>query len=127
MVTGSGPHSGDAGVGMEGRLELDTKMLAYVHAACMYVYLAFTLATAFILRKKKAPEDAMKTVWVLLAMIVVQWAIGVIQFYLGVPRWTVPAHIIMSGVVVAFTAFLWAHGQRRLPVLNPKQYNTTTS
>ena len=127
MVTGSGPHSGDAGVGMEGRLELDTKMLAYVHAACMYIYLAFTLATAFVLRKQKAPQDAMKTVWVLLAMIVVQWAIGVIQFYLGVPRWTVPAHIIMSGVVVAFTAFLWTHGQRRLPALSPKQYNTTTS
>ncbi len=117
MVTGSGPHSGDAGVGMEGRLELDTRMLAYVHAASMYLYLGLTVVTTFLLRRSKAPQDAVVTGWVLIAMIVVQWAIGVTQFYMGVPRWTVPTHIAMSSVVVAFTAFLWAHGRRRLPVL----------
>lgn len=113
MVTGSGPHSGDDGVGMEGRLELDTVMLAYVHAACMYLYLIATVVVAFMLRRQGAPRDAQRTVLVLLLMIVVQWAIGVTQFYLGVPRWTVPAHIGMSSVVVAFSAFLYAHGLRR--------------
>ncbi|MDR7329386.1 COX15/CtaA family protein [Corynebacterium guangdongense] len=117
MVTGSGPHSGDAGVGMDGRLELDTKMLAYVHAASMYLYLGLTIITVVMLHRTRSPRDAVRTSWVLIAMIVIQWAIGVTQFYLGVPRWTVPAHIAMSSVVVAFTAFLWAHGRRRLPVL----------
>ena len=117
MVTGSGPHSGDAGVGMDGRLELDTKMLAFVHAASMYLYLGLTIVTVVMLHRTRAPRDAIRTSWVLIAMIVIQWAIGVTQFYLGVPRWTVPAHIAMSSVVVAFTAFLWAHGRRRLPVL----------
>ena len=117
MVTGSGPHAGDATAGMEGRLEMDTRVLAYVHAVCMYLYLIATIITTVLLRNSGAPEDAKRTAYVLIAMILVQWAIGVIQFRLGVPRWTIPAHIAMSSVVVAFSGFLFAHGKRRLPTL----------
>ncbi|WP_342319781.1 COX15/CtaA family protein [Corynebacterium mayonis] len=117
MVTGSGPHSGDAGVGMEGRLQMDTRMLVYVHATCMYIYLLATAAASLLLRRTKAPQDAQRTALVLIAMIFVQWAIGVTQYYLGVPRWTIPAHIAMSSLVVAFNSFLYAHAKRRLPTL----------
>lgn len=117
MVTGSGPHAGDAAAGMEGRLEMDTRVLAYVHAVCMYLYLIATIITTVLLRNSGAPEDAKRTAYVLIAMILVQWAIGVIQFRMGVPRWTIPAHIAMSSVVVAFSGFLFAHGKRRLPTL----------
>lgn len=117
MVTGSGPHSGDSGVGMDGRLELDTEMLAYTHAAFLYVYLIATLVVVYLLRKHNAPKDAFTTSLVLVAAIIVQWAIGVTQFRMGVPRWTIPAHIGMSSIVVAFSAFLFAHGKRRLPTL----------
>lgn len=113
MVTGSGPHSGDADAGMEGRLELDTEVLAIVHAVCMYAYLLLTLLVVWQLYKQKAPRRAKYTAWVLVGAIIVQWAIGVAQFYLGVPRWTVPFHIAMSSVVVAFTAALWARGYAR--------------
>lgn len=117
MVTGSGPHSGDAGAGMEGRLQMDTRVLAYVHSVCMYVYLIATIITTVLLRNSGAPDDVKRTAYVLIAMILVQWAIGVIQFRMGVPRWTIPAHIAMSSVVVAFSGFLFAHGKRRLPTL----------
>lgn len=117
MVTGSGPHSGDAGAGMDGRLEMDTRVLAYVHAVCMYLYLIATIITTVLLRNSGAPEDAKRTAYVLIALILVQWAIGVIQFRMGVPRWTIPAHIAMSSTVVAFSGFLFAHGKRRLPTL----------
>ena len=117
MVTGSGPHAGDATAGMEGRLEMDTRVLAYVHAVCMYLYLIATIITTVLLRNSGAPEDAKRTAYVLIALILVQWAIGVIQFRMGVPRWTIPAHIAMSSTVVAFSGFLFAHGKRRLPTL----------
>lgn len=117
MVTGSGPHSGDSGVGMEGRLQMDTRVLAYVHAVCMYLYLIATIITTVLLRNSGAPGDARRTSYVLIALILVQWAIGVTQFRLGVPRWTIPAHIAMSSAVVAFSSFLFAHGKRRLPTL----------
>ena len=75
------------------------------------------IITTVLLRNSGAPEDAKRTAYVLIAMILVQWAIGVIQFRMGVPRWTIPAHIAMSSTVVAFSGFLFAHGKRRLPTL----------
>lgn len=114
FVTGSGTHSGDAGVGMEGRLGVDTYGMAVIHAICMYVYLALTLVVVFLLHRSDAPKAAKKAGWVLIVCILVQWAIGVLQFYLHIPRWTVPFHVGMSSVVTAFTALLWAHGQRRI-------------
>lgn len=114
FVTGSGTHSGDAGVGMEGRLGVDTYGMAVIHAICMYVYLALTLIVVFLLHRTGAPKAARKAGWVLIACIVIQWALGVTQFYLHIPRWTVPFHVGMSSVVTAFTALLWAHGLRRV-------------
>ena len=114
FVTGSGTHSGDAGVGMEGRLGVDTYGMAVIHAICMYVYLALTLIMVFLLHRSGAPKAAKNAGWVLIMCIVVQWAIGVAQFYLHIPRWTVPFHVGMSSVVTAFTALLWAHGRRRV-------------
>lgn len=114
MTTGAGVHSGDNGVGMEGRLDVDIELMALIHAGTMYVYLAATLLVVWLLYRGMASRDAKNTGWVLLVMIGVQWAIGVIQFNLGVPRWTIPAHVAMSSVVVAFSAFLYAHGLRRI-------------
>lgn len=114
MTTGAGVHSGDAGVGMEGRLDVDIELMALIHAGTMYVYLAATLLIVWLLYRGMAGRDAKNTGWVLLVMIGVQWAIGVIQFNLGVPRWTIPAHVAMSSVVVAFSSFLYAHGLRRI-------------
>ncbi|MGP6173133.1 COX15/CtaA family protein [Corynebacterium sp. A21] len=110
MVTGAGPHSGDDGVGMEGRLEVDIDWIAHVHGYSMYVYLAFTLIIVAMLFWKKASTGAKQTGWVLIAMILVQAGIGIAQYNLGVPRWSVPVHIAMSSVVVAFSAFLYSHG-----------------
>ncbi|SMG30950.1 cytochrome c oxidase assembly protein subunit 15 [Corynebacterium pollutisoli] len=114
MTTGAGVHSGDDGVGMEGRLDVDIELMALIHAGTMYVYLAATLLVVWLLYRGMASRDAKNTGWVLLVMIGVQWAIGVVQFNLGVPRWTIPAHVAMSSVVVAFSAFLYAHGLRRI-------------
>lgn len=114
MTTGAGVHSGDHGVGMEGRLDVDIELMALIHAGTMYVYLAATLLVMWMLYRGMASKDAKNTGWVLILMIAVQWAIGVIQFNLGIPRWTIPAHIAMSSVVVAFSAFLYAHGLRRI-------------
>lgn len=117
MVTGSGPHSGDKGVGMSGRLEVDTMVMTYIHASLLYLFLALVLVTAFMLYRYDAPIAAKKTAWVLLVLIAIQWMVGVAQVYMGVPRWTVPIHIGMSSLVVTFCGFLWANGRRRMPTL----------
>lgn len=113
MVTGSGVHSGDDGVGMEGRLEVDTEWMALTHAFCLYIYLILTVITVILLFRHRAPQAAKRAGVVLIVAILIQWGIGVIQFYLGIPRWTVPVHIGMSSVVTAFTALLWSNGMIR--------------
>ncbi|MGP5628566.1 COX15/CtaA family protein [Corynebacterium casei] len=110
MVTGSGVHSGDAGVGMDGRLDVDTEIMAYIHAACMYVYVIFTVIVQILIYRNNASKAAKNAGWILIACIIIQWAIGVYQFYMGVPRWTIPFHIGMSSVVTACTALLYSHG-----------------
>lgn len=113
MVTGAGPHSGDANVGMEGRLEVDIAEMAHIHAHFMYLYLGLTIGLVVALVTVKASEKARKLGYLLIFFIVVQAAIGIIQYWFGVPRWTVPFHVGLSGVVTAYTGFLYAAGRVR--------------
>lgn len=113
MVTGAGVHSGDANIALEDRLNVDIDLMAHIHAYCMYTYLAITIVLVAILFVKKATTEARTYGVCLLVCIVLQGALGILQYRLGVPRWTVPLHILMSSVVVAVAGFLYAAGYRR--------------
>lgn len=110
MVTGAGVHSGDKGIGMEGRLDVDIDLMAHIHAWCMYAYLALTLLLTVGLYINRAPRRTMRCALWLIGLILVQAGIGIIQYRLGIPAWTIPTHVGMSAVVTAFTALLWASG-----------------
>ncbi|AGG66929.1 cytochrome aa3 controlling protein [Corynebacterium callunae DSM 20147] len=114
MTTGAGVHSGDDGVGMQGRLNVDIDWMAHVHGYNMYVYLFFTLIVVFGLYRAKAAAKTQKLGFALIIFILIQAGIGIMQYRLGVPRWSIPFHIAMSAVVVAFTSLLWAQGRPRL-------------
>ncbi|MCQ9352390.1 heme A synthase [Corynebacterium sp. 153RC1] len=114
MVTGAGPHSGDDGVGMEGRLEVDIDWIAHVHAWVMYAYLAATVLLLIGLILQQAPQRQRNQAWLLIGMILVQAAVGIGQYHLQVPRWSVPIHIGLCSFVVAATAILWAIGKVRV-------------
>lgn len=111
MTTGAGPHSGDDGIGMEGRLEVDIDWMAHIHGWLMYVYLFATVVTVAILYRQHADRAAKRNGWALIAFILIQAAIGIAQYRMGVPRWTVPIHIGMSSVVTALSALLFARGR----------------
>ncbi|WP_096456011.1 COX15/CtaA family protein [Corynebacterium suranareeae] len=114
MTTGAGVHSGDSGVGMEGRLEVSIDWMAHVHGYSMYVYLFFTLIVVAGLYKVKASQHNKKLGLMLIVFILIQAGIGILQYRMGVPRWSIPFHIAMSSVVVAFTSLLWAQGRVRV-------------
>ncbi|HIW96163.1 MAG TPA: COX15/CtaA family protein [Candidatus Corynebacterium gallistercoris] len=108
LVTGAGPHAGDEAILPEHRLQVPLIDMAHIHAGFMYLYLGVTiglLAGIFALNLDHRIKTA--AYWVI-AMCVVQGAIGIMQYWLGVPRWSVPMHVIGSGVVTAATGFLWA-------------------
>lgn len=110
MTTGAGPHSGDANIGMDGRLDVDIDWIAHVHGYSMYVYLFFTIIVVAGVYRAGAPKSVQRISLLLILFILIQGGIGILQYNMGVPRWTVPAHIAMSSVVVAFTSLMWTQG-----------------
>ena len=102
IVTGTGPHGGDEKVP---RLSFDLESVARVHSLCAWALLATTIVTLATLHRRGAPLDVVRAARVLTATIVVQGAIGYIQYFTGVPPWLVLAHI--AGSVAVFIAVLW--------------------
>ena len=72
---------------------------------------SFLDATADILQNWKIAVAPIALMLVL--FILIQGGIGILQYRMGVPRCTVPVHIAMSSVVVAFTSLFWAQGRVR--------------
>ena len=111
MVTGAGQHSGDHGIGMAGRLEIELAEIAHIHAHFMYLYLGLTIGLVVALMTIRANRHTRRLGLILIACTVLQAVIGIIQYNWGVPRWTVPFHVGLSGVVVAYMGFLYAQGR----------------
>ena len=110
MTTGAGPHGGDATIAAEDRLQVDIDLMAHIHGYSMWVYLAATVALVIYLYAKRAEPRSLHIGIGLIAAILVQAAIGILQYRLGVPRWSIPLHVAMCSVVVAFTAILYSRG-----------------
>ncbi|CAM2849867.1 heme A synthase [Corynebacterium falsenii] len=108
LVTGAGPHAGDAAILPENRLQVPLIDMAHIHAGFMYLYLGVTiglLAGVFAMNLDHRIKTA--AYWVIGACLL-QAAVGIMQYWLGVPRWSVPMHVIGSGIVTAATGFLWS-------------------
>ena len=93
VVTGSGPHAGDLNAVRNG---LDGGLVAHVHATAVWVTIAFTLALLVLSRTRP--------VVLLLAVEVLQAALGITQYYLGVPVPLVALHLLGASLSVAAAA-----------------------
>ena len=113
MVTGAGTHSGDAEIRPEDRLQVDIVEIANLHAHAMYLYLGLTIGLAVAFVAVKTQLKIVKLGFWLVAMVVVQGAVGIIQYNWSIPAWTVPVHVGMSSVCTALTAVVYAHYARR--------------
>lgn len=102
IVTGTGPHGGDEEVA---RLSFDLESVARVHSLFAWALLVLTIVTLATLHRRGAPLDVVRAARVLTATILIQGAIGYIQYFTGVPPWLVLAHI--AGSVAVFIAVLW--------------------
>jgi cytochrome c oxidase assembly protein subunit 15 len=90
VVTGSGPHAGDAAVPRNG---LDPVVLTNVHSAAVFVAVAGTVVCALWLRSRAA--------LLLLAVEGVQAGIGISQYYLGLPIGLVLLHLLGAALAIA--------------------------
>ena len=94
MVTGSGPHAGDADSPRNG---LDPHVMSHVHAGSVYVLVALTLATVIALRGTSVLRYAL----VLLGVELLQGTIGFVQYFTDLPVALVAMHLVGAAILVA--------------------------
>jgi cytochrome c oxidase assembly protein subunit 15 len=94
VVTGSGPHAGDANAPRNG---LDPHVMSHVHAASVYVLVALTVAACVILRRTPAGRIA----GILLLVELAQGTIGFVQYFTDLPIALVATHLVGAAALIA--------------------------
>ena len=110
VVTGSGPHAGDANAPRNG---LDPLQLSQLHADAVFLFVGLTVGLLFALLATGASPVARRAVTVLLALELGQGAIGFVQYFTDLPIVLVGFHMLGAAVISA--AVTWALIQVREP------------
>jgi heme a synthase len=99
VVTSTGPHGGDAKAKRFGFFLPD---VARVHGISVIIFLLLVLITLWLIRRTHAPVVVQQRLGVVLAVAVIQGAIGYIQYFNGIPELLVGFHI--AGATAVWTA-----------------------
>lgn len=102
IVTATGPHAGDAETP---RLGWDLREAAQLHADLMFLYLGLIAALAVALVATKAPPRLRRRIGYLIGLTAAQGALGMTQYFLGVPEAMVVAHVALAVWLTAVAAF----------------------
>lgn len=97
IVTGSGPHSGDADE--IARFGLDVRMISWLHADVVMLFLGLALAFTLGARLSGAPSHATRAGLALIAACLAQGLIGYTQYFTGVPVPLVSLHMLGACLV----------------------------
>lgn len=106
IVTGTGPHSGDAGDVT--RIAMDPVIAARIHAIAVYVFCALLAVLLVVLHRARARREAIVAAWWLVALTLAQGAVGYIQYFLGLPELVVFLHMIGAALFSATIAWVGA-------------------
>lgn len=98
VVTGSGPHAGDADARRNG---LDPLQVSQLHADAVFLFLGLTLGLFYTLRATGAGPWAHRAAHVLLGVIVLQGAVGFVQYFTHLPEVLVGLHMLGAALVAA--------------------------
>ena len=111
LVTGSGPHAGDADAIRNG---LDPQTISQVHADLVFLLLGLTVGLWLALRALGAPAGAVRAAGILLLVELAQGVIGFVQYFTNLPALLVGAHMLGSCLVwLATLSVLWSIRERR--------------
>jgi cytochrome c oxidase assembly protein subunit 15 len=104
IVTGSGPHSGDADT--EVRFGVDPRTVSWLHADAVLLFLGLTVGLLVALRVTHAPSRAVRLTLLLLAVSLAQGLIGYAQYFSGLPWVLVALHMLGACLVWALAIFV---------------------
>jgi cytochrome c oxidase assembly protein subunit 15 len=98
VVTGAGPHAGDANAP---RNDLDWDLFSHIHAVPAYLVTAGTLLAVYFVFRRGISGTFRTAVLLLLAVTVLQAVIGFTQYYNGIPALLVGAHMLGAALLMA--------------------------
>lgn len=105
VVTGAGPHSGDADT--EARFPIDPRTAAWLHADVVLLFLGLLVGMVLALYLVDAPRRSVRLAWIVVAVALAQGAIGYLQYFTGLPWVAVALH--MLGAALLWVSVLWLH------------------
>lgn len=97
VVTGAGPHSGDADV--DHRLPVDLRTAAWLHADLVLLFVGLIVAMWLSLRLTDGPPRARWWSSALIGLAVIQAVVGYTQWFTGVPWVLVSIHMLLACLV----------------------------
>ncbi|WP_336921144.1 COX15/CtaA family protein [Aquipuribacter sp. SD81] len=104
VVTGTGPHSGDAEVPI--RFDLDFRTVSVLHAESVVLFVGLLVGLLAGLHAVGARRALLTRAWVLLGVTLAQGGLGWLQYALGLPRALVSLHMLGACLLVVALAVL---------------------
>ena len=99
-MTSSGPHGGDP---KAKRLGYRVHDVAQLHSSVALLFLAFTVITLWTLTRSGSPAAVTRRGEVLLFVLIMQGAVGYLQYFSGVPAPLVAIHVTLAAALWAVT------------------------
>jgi cytochrome c oxidase assembly protein subunit 15 len=98
VVTGSGPHSGDADA--PARFGFDPRTISWLHADSVMLFIGLVIAVWLATRLSTAPETVSSAWRVVLLVTLAQGAVGYLQYLTDLPEVLVLAHMLGAALLV---------------------------
>ena len=109
VVTGSGPHSGDAT--QPARTGFDPRSVSWLHADTVMLFVGLVVAMLLAQKVTKASDQSVKMWTSLLIVTLLQGVLGYVQYFTGLPWVAVLIH--MFGASLLVTYMTWAMSSLR--------------
>lgn len=112
VVTGSGPHSGDAET--PARFGFDPRTISWLHADAVMLFVGLVIAVWVAARLTRADDSPAASAWGLVLLVTLgQGLVGYTQYLTGLPWLLVLAHMLLAALlVVALTRAMVAIRER---------------
>ncbi|WP_446222905.1 COX15/CtaA family protein [Nocardia sp. IBHARD005] len=126
LVTAAGPHAGDKSIERPvERLQVEIVTLVHLHSQLLIGYLALLVGLAFGLFAAGITPAIRTRLFVLLALVLAQGLVGVVQYFTDVPAALVAIHVGGAAACTAATAALWASLRTREEIAAPALSQTS--
>lgn len=103
VVTGSGPHSGDAD--RPARTGFDPRFVSWMHADAVMLFCGLVIATLVAVRITATTDEARRAWTMVLVVTLAQGLIGYVQYFTKLPELLVLLHMLGASLLVVALTF----------------------